>query len=213
MNLRSSGILLILLLTTISYARSQDRAFIVGTMIGFYGIHIQGDISDVYSSTSGTFWGTGGLSFGLNVKRDISDKTYGAFELRYIRKGSLYEFITDYGIPAYESIKLDYIEFPFIIGLKINLPKKFLFLEAGLAYARLMNSKMLVSELNRWDPSSTVDNFKKDDLSCVANLKYPIIKNNKLLIGFRFTYSLMSIHTIYNLYNMDYGVELYYLFN
>jgi len=72
---------------------------------------------------------------------------------------------------------------------------------------------MLVSDFKRWDVTDKLNNFKENDLSWVANIKYPIIKNEKLLIGFHFSYSLMSIHNYYKLYNMDYGVELYYLFN
>lgn len=182
-------------------------------MIGFYGIHIEGDVEQLYSSSNGTFWGTGGFSAGLNVKRNFSKSIYGAFEIRYSKKGGLYEFISSYNTQAYESIKLQYIEFPLLFGAKANLKKRYLLLETGLAYARLINAKMEVSDFNRWDVSEKLDNFKENDLSWVANLKYPIIKSEKLLIGFRFSYSLMSIHNYYKLYNMDYGVELYYLFN
>jgi len=197
----------------VSVTISQNREFIVGGMVGFYGIHIEGDIADMYSDSNGTFWGTGGLSLGLNVKHNFSKSIYGAFEIRYIRKGSLYEFISNVGTQAYESIRLDYIELPLLFGFKINLKKKYLLAETGFAYARLINSRMLVSELNRWDYSEKLNHFKQNDLSWVANIKYPIIKSEKFLLGFRFTYSLLSIHSIYKLYNMDYGVELYYLFN
>jgi len=193
--------------------QSQNKEFIVGGMIGFYGIHIEGDVENLYSSSNGTFWGTGGFSAGFNVKRYFSKNIYGAFELRYIRKGGLYEFVSNVGIQAYESIKLDYIEFPLLFGVKANLKKKYLLIETGLAYARLINSKMLVSDFNRWNVTDKLSNFKENDLSWVANIKYPIIKSEKLLIGFRFSYSLFTIHNYYKLYNMDYGVELYYLFN
>lgn len=182
-------------------------------MLGFYGIHIEGDVEHLYSSSNGTFWGTGGLSAGLNVKRNFSKSIYGAFEIRYSKKGGLYEFVSSYSTQAYESIKLQYIEFPILFGVNANLKKRYLLLETGLAYARLINAKMLVSDFNRWDVSEILDNFKENDLSWVANIKFPIIKSEKLLIGFRFSYSLMSIHNYYKLYNMDYGVEFYYLFN
>jgi len=71
----------------------------------------------------------------------------------------------------------------------------------------------LVSELNEWDVSEKLNNFKQNDFSWLANIKYPVIKSEKLLIGARFSYSLISIHSIYNLHNLDYGIELYYLFN
>lgn len=213
MKLKVCCIVFLILLATAFDVKSQSREFIVGAMIGFYGIHIEGDVEELYSSSNGTFWGTGGLSAGLNVKRYFSKSIYGAFEIRYSKKGGLYEFISSYSTQAYESIKLQYIEFPLLFGVKANLKKRYLLLETGFSYARLINAKMQVSDFKRWDVSEKLDNFKENDLSWVANLKYPIIKNEKLLIGFRFTYSLMSIHNYYKLYNMDYGVELYYLFN
>lgn len=36
-----------------SFVISQNRDFIVGSMIGFYRIHIEGDIKDVYSPSNG----------------------------------------------------------------------------------------------------------------------------------------------------------------
>ncbi len=213
MRFKFGCLLFLTLLASAFSVKSQNHEFIVGALMGFYGIHIEGDVENLYSSSNGTFWGTGGFSAGLNVKRNFSKNIYGAFEIRYIRKGSLYEFISIVGTQAYESIRLDYIEFPLLFGFRINLKKKHLFAETGFAYARLINSKMLVSDFNRWDVSDKLNNFKENDFSWVANLKYPIIKSEKLLLGFRFSYSLISIHNYYKLYNMDYGVEVYYLFN
>ncbi len=194
-------------------AKSQNREFIVGSMVGFYGIHIEGGIKEMYSPSNGTISGTGGLSIGFNVKRNFSKNIYGVFDLRYIRKGSIFEFLNPYGMQAFVSIKLDYIEIPLLIGFKINLKKKYLFTESGFAYGKMISSKMLVSEFYGWDPSSKNNNFKENDFSWVGGLKYPLIKSEKLLLGFRFSYSLSSIHSDYKLYNMDYGIEIYYLFN
>jgi hypothetical protein len=193
--------------------KSQSKEFIVGAALGFYGVHIVGEIEEMYSPTNGNISGTGGFSFGLNVKHAFSKSIYGAFEIRYIQKGSIYRFTTSYGTNAFESIRLNYIEIPLLLGFKINLKKKYLLAETGFAYARLASSKMDVSDLNQWDYSDKLGNFKQNDYSWVANIKYPIIKNNKLLAGFRFSYSLASIHYYYKLRNLDYGVELYYLFN
>lgn len=85
--------------------------------------------------------------------------------------------------------------------------------ETGFAYARMISSKMLVNDLKQWDVSAKLNNFKPNELSWIVNIKYPIIKNEKLLIGVRVSYSLFSIHSVYKLYNFDYGIELYYLFN
>jgi hypothetical protein len=204
---------LLIFLTTGHLANAQDKEFIVGIALGFYGVHITGDIDKMYSSTNGDISGTGGLSFGLNVKHNFSKSIYGAFEIRYSQKGSIYRFTTSYGTNAFERIYLNYIEIPVLCGLKINLKKKSLLAETGFAYARLVSSKMSVSDLNQWDNSNQMAGFKKNVFSWVANLKYPIIKSQKLLAGFRFSYSLASIHSYHKLRNLDYGIELYYLFN
>jgi len=149
-------------------------------MLGFYGIHIVGEIEEMYSPTNGSISGTGGLSFGFNVKHYFSKNFYGAFELRYTRKGSIYSFTSSYGSKAFESIQLNYIEIPFLAGFKINLKKKYLLTETGFAYARMFSSSMSVSDLNKWDYSEKLDNFKQDEISWVGNVKYPIIKNEKL---------------------------------
>jgi len=192
---------------------SQNEEFVVIAALGFYGVHIVDEIEEMYSPTNGNISGTGMLSFGLNVKHAFNKSIYGAFGIRYIQKGSIYRFTTSYGTNAFESIRLNYIEIPVVLGFKINLKKKYLLAETGFAYARLVSSKMDVSDLNQWDCSDKLKNFKQNDYSWVANIKYPIIKSKKLLAGFRFSYSLASIHTYYKLRNLDYGLELYYLFN
>jgi hypothetical protein len=191
--------------------KSQNRDFIVGSLIGFYGIENRGDIQDAYYPLSnGSISGNGGLSYGLNVKHDLSKHIYGAIELRYCRKGSIYTFLSTNGTQSFHAIRLDYIEIPLSIGFKIKMKKKTLFAETGLAYARLFSSRMKIGEIQSAIQES---NYKHDDISWVANLKYPINKSQKLLIGLRFLHSLFSIHQSYKLYNMDYGVEFYYLFN
>jgi hypothetical protein len=196
-----------------SLVRSQDKEFIAGAVIGFYGIHITGEINEMYSSTGGEVTGNGGLSFGVNVKHNITKAIYGALEMRYIHKGSIYGFTTNYGTQAFETIKLYYIELPVSVGLNIKLKKKHLLFETGFAYARLIKARMEVNDLSYWDPTYKTDHFRHNDFSWVANMKYPLIKSEKLLAGVRFSYSLFSVHTIYNLHNLDYGVEIYYLFN
>jgi hypothetical protein len=207
------SILMVYFYSSGSSAHAQNKRFIAGSMVGFYGIHIQGDIREMYSSTNGIIWGTGGYSFGLNVKRYFGNSFYGGLELRYMRKGSLFEFITSHGTQGFESIKLDYIEIPLVAGIVLQLKRKYLLIESGIAYARLFKARMLVNDFNQWDPSPKINQLKKNDFPLVVNLKYPVTHDGKLLLGFRFSYSLSSIHSYYQLYNMNYGVELYYLFN
>lgn len=77
-------IFLFVFVSTNSAIISQNKDFVVGAAIGFYGVHIEGDINEMYSSSNGTFWGHGGLSIALNVKRDFTKNVYGTFELRAI---------------------------------------------------------------------------------------------------------------------------------
>lgn len=205
--------LLFMIFTLNLSVKSQSREFVAGSILGFYGIEMNGEVKELYSPTNGEVTGTGGLSFGFNVKHHFSKTIYGIIELRYSRKGSIYEFISSYGTQAFESIRLDYIEIPLMVGYKIKVKRKHLFTETGLAFARLIYSKMMLSDLNPWDCSSNMNNFKQNDYSFVAMVKYPVIKSEKLLVGFRFSHSLVSIHSFYKLYNMDYGIEVYYLFN
>jgi hypothetical protein len=205
--------ILLFLAATAYHGKTQDRRFIGGAMIGAYGIHNQGEIREMYSPTNGKLWGTGGYSYGINIKRHVSDFLYVALELRHTRKGSLYEFITTYGTQGFESIKLDYVEIPLMLGFPVKVKQKNLLLESGMSYSWLFRSVMSVNDLNYWDTSEKTAHLKKHDLSVILNVKYPVNKNQKLLLGIRFYHSISSIHAIYKLYNMGYGIELYYLFN
>ena len=196
-----------------SGVRSQNKEFIMGSVIGFYGIENTGDIKEMYPQSHGNISGTGGLSAGLNVRHDLSKNIYAALEIRYIRKGSIKTIITNDGSRSWEAIKLDYVEIPFLTGLTISTKKKPLFIETGFAYARLFSPRVSINSLNPWDSSAEQTHFKKNDISWVAGLKFPIIKSRKLLAGLRFSHSLFTIHSFCKLYNMDYGVEFYYLFN
>lgn len=210
--MKYKSFIILLILFTCIYSKAQNKGFTAGASLGFYGIHINGEINKFYSPTHGIYWGTGGLSFGLNVKRNIAKKTYASLELRYSRKGSLYEFITNKATKGFESIRLDYIELPVLVGYKMNLNQKHLFLETGIAFSRLTYSRMEVNNYNWWDTKEKLSYVYKNDVLWIAHIKYPIIKSKKLLLGFRFAHSLKSIHENYKLYHMNYGIEVCYLF-
>ena len=80
---------------------SQSSGFRAGVLFNANGIHIQGQDDTYWSVSSGTVWGTGDLSAGGFVKRNFSDHFYTSLELRYIQKGSLYEFLTDNGLQVF----------------------------------------------------------------------------------------------------------------
>lgn len=142
---------------------------------------------------------------------DTYKKVIGSLELRYIGKGGLYEFINDWGQREFESLKLMYIEMPIIIGFKGTTRKLSYRFETGFGIARMVNSDLLYDELTeRLDTPNAAD-FKKYDLSWIADFKFNINKSKSLFFGLRFEYSILSIHKTYNLHNMIYGVEINYL--
>jgi Outer membrane protein beta-barrel domain len=191
---------------------SQKRGFDAGIFFGLNGIHIEGDNEVLYNSNNGTVWGTLGATAGITVKRDFAKFFYWIFDLRYIRKGSIYEFTNIYGLPDFESIKFDYAELPILVGYKVKLEKRYLYFEMGAAIAKLLNSEKLVSDYSYGRDISLFDQFKDYDYSFIVALKYSFNKKEKVLFDMRVSRSFLSIHEVYKLYNFDYGIGLSYYF-
>jgi len=204
---------LFVLLSTL-HLNAQEHVFRPGILLNFNGIHIEGDNNAYWNNSEGKIWGTGGVSLGGFVTYDTYKKVIGTLELRYIRKGGLYEFNNDWGQRDFESLKLMYIEMPVLIGFKGNTKKLSYRFETGLGIARSINSDLLYDELTERIKTPNAANFKKYDISWIADFKFNINKSNSILLGFRFEYSILSVHNTYNLHNMVYGIELdYLLFN
>lgn len=199
-----------ILITSLVFA--QNKAFDAGIFLGLNGIHIEGQNEVLYNSSDGKIWGAGGISAGLSVKRNFSKSFYWAFNLQYIRKGSVYEFVNTYGRPDFELIKLDYAELPFFIGYRKALKKRFMYLQMGASVAKLLNSKKIISAFNYGRDVSMFDNFKDFDHSVIAAFKISSNRKERLMYGFRVERSFLSIHEVYKLYNFDYGIELSYFF-
>lgn len=192
---------------------AQEHVFRPGIFVNLNGIQIEGDNDIYWDSSYGKIWGTGGISYGAFVTYDRFKKIVGTLELRYIRKGSLYEFTNEFGQRDFENLKLKYLEMPILMGFKSNTRKHEFLIETGIACAMLINPELLYDELTERIKTPNAGDFKKFDLSWIADLKFHIDKNKNLLLGFRFEYSILSVHKFYNLHNMNYGVELnYFLF-
>jgi hypothetical protein len=191
---------------------AQQKGFDAGVFFGLNGIHIEGDNVVLYNSNNGTIWGTLGATAGVAVKRDFAKSFYWTFDLRYIRKGSIYEFSNTQGVQDFEVIKFDYAELPVLVGYNIRLEKRYVYFEMGAAAAKLLNSEKLVSDYSYGQDISLFDQFKDYDYSFIVALKYSFNTKEKSLIGFRVARSFLSIHEIYKLYNFDYGIELSYYF-
>lgn len=209
--LKYFAISLLLILNTDLF--SQDSKFNAGILFNANGIHIQGQDVTYWSGSEGTIWGTGGLSLGGYVKRNFTDHIYASLELRYIRKGSIYEFLTDYGLHAYEVLKLNYIEMPILFGYKIRPNNKYRLFETGIAIAKLFSSDLEINELTQRKGTPESGDFKDIDFSWVGSVKFPLNrkKGNNLLFGLRVVHSILSIHKQYKLYNFDYGIQLDFL--
>jgi len=191
---------------------SQKKGFGAGIFFGLNGVHIEGDNEVLYNSTNGTVWGALGTTAGITVKRDFAKSFYWTFDLRYIRKGSIYEFTNNQGVQDFESIKLDYAELPVLIGYNVRLEKRYLYFEMGAAIAKLINSEKLVSDYSYGKDISLFNQFKDYDYSFIVALKYSFNKKEKLLFDMRVSRSFISIHEVYKLYNFDYGIGLSYYF-
>jgi hypothetical protein len=100
---------------------------------------------------------------------------------------------------------------PVLLGFNGKNKKRNYLIETGFACGMLINSELLFDELTERNETPIAAGFKKFDLSLIADLKFHLGKSNSLLLGFRFEYSILSIHKTYNLHNMNYGVELNYL--
>lgn len=207
-------ILILFILTVYIQTQAQEHVFRPGIIINFNGIHIEGDNDLFWDNTDGSIFGGGGVSFGAFVTYDSFKKLIGTLEIRYIRKGSIYDFKNSFGQRDFEELKLHYIEMPLLIGINGKIKNAETVLETGFGFSRLINSKILFDDLTERSRTPSTLGFKKYDISWIADLKFRIGKNKSFLLGGRFEYSIFSIHNYYNLHNMNYGIELnYYLFN
>jgi hypothetical protein len=191
---------------------AQKKGFDASIFLGFNGIHIEGDNQVLYNSSYGTIWGTVGISAGLSIKKYFHKNYYWTFEMRYIRKGSIYEFTNIQGVRDFESIKLDYAELPVLLAYKTSVGKRYLYIELGAAVAKLLNSQKIVSDYSYGQDISLFDMFRDYDYSAIGSLKFSTNRKEKVLFGVRVSRSFRSIHEVYKLYNFDYGIEISYSF-
>lgn len=194
---------------------AQQDNFIGGVLLNFNGIEFKGNSAQYWTSTNGTIWGALGVSAGLFVKREFTKKIYSILELRYINKGSIYEFTSQYGTPAFETLFLNYVEIPVLLGYKNKINKRTYYFESGFAYAKMISSNLHANELLSRTGTPNADKFESRDISWIGSFKFPLTKkwNEKLLFGLRVSHSIFSIHKYYKIYNFDYGIEFYYVFH
>ena len=193
----------------------QPNYFIGGIFFSANGMHIVGDDDAFWQNSNGKIWGGGGLSTGLSVKHYLGKKYYLNLELRYIQKGSVYEYLNQYASQSFELLRLNYMELPVSIGYKLKTDKNDYFIETGFAYAKLFLSKVKMNEFAYRTGITNAESFKNYDISWFSSFKFPLNKkgNQNLLFGLRFSHSLFTIHEYYKLKNMVYGLQIDYMLN
>lgn len=204
--------LLFCLLPYLAY--TQQREFIAGVFFNANGIEIVGENDIFWQSVNGKIWGGGGVSAGMEVKMPLKKRLDLGIEIRYIQKGSTYEYINQFGMQSYEVLRLNYIEIPIMLGYTFYVNKKDYTFSTGPGFARRFSSKMKIDEFMQRNNGTDVDSFKYFDFSWISSFSFPLNRKGKrnLLFGMRYSYSLLSIHENYKLRNMVYGIQLNYLF-
>jgi hypothetical protein len=195
---------------------AQQNRFIGGVLFDLNGIGLLGNTGQYWnSSTENDGVGHGGISCGVFVKREFSEKVYSTFELRYSTKGSYYGYVGPNGTQGSESLYLNYFEFPLLIGLKLRSPKKTYYFETGFEFSKLYNSRIEANEEFPREGTPNTNDFKSNDLSWIGSFKFPLIRKwqENFLVGIRLTHSIVPIHKEVRIYNFEYGIEFNYLFD
>jgi hypothetical protein len=195
------------------YTDAQNTEFIAGLLVNINGISFVGKTAQFWNASDGTIWGGLGGSVGVSVQRDLTKKLYPKFELRYSKKGSIYEYLNQYSTQSNEVLFMNYIDIPVLIGYKFRANKKQYFLESGVSFAKQISSNIEFDELNSRTGTPNAENFKNIDISWTGCLKFVLNKkgNENLLFGLRIDHSLIPIHHYYKIYHFDYGIEINYL--
>jgi hypothetical protein len=196
--------------------RSED----FGIFITAHGTEISAPNNIFPKSRNGTILNGG---FGISFKRRIKRNDFLKVELSFIQKGSFYSFNqSNYRT----TIRLNYLEFPFLWSHGFYSRKKTFFIETGLAFSQLILSSRQINIYAGQSPDPNAQNFKNIDIPWITSIKAPLNSKgkNNLEIGFRFSYSPLSIHRTYKtqsiamfkddgMHNMTYGIQLEYKFN
>ena len=208
--------ILAILFCTLSIASfGQKNYFVGGLFFNANGMHMVGNADQYWQNSNGTVWGGGGISGGAYVKRDIGKDGYLSFEMRFIQKGSVYEYIAPNGAHSTEGIRLHYLELPLSIGYYMGSSSNYILLESGFACAKLISANDNAEKLVQRAGLTNEESFKDYDISWINMIKFPLNRKGRdnFLFGFRFSYSFLSVHKYYKLRNMVFGLQLDYLFN
>jgi len=161
--------------------KSYSQSFKGGINIGFVASQVDGDGLGGYNKP--------GFNVGLICDYLMNEKSYLTMGINYIQKGS--RKISNPEIPGdrHYILRLNYIEVPFLYGLKFPIKIKYLiFLEGGLTFGYLIKAMEDVDRSGFIEPQPP---FKKYDLPARFGINYVI--KDKLFLKFYFSYSLLPI--------------------
>ncbi len=171
------AVLSILIIGVFVQVKAQQDRFIGGLIFDLNGIGLVGNTGQYWnSSTDNDGVGHGGISCGAFAKREFTNKIYTNFEIRYSTKGSYYSFVNSYGSKSSESLYLNYVELPILFGYKYKPREKTYFMEFGIEYSKLVKSKIEANDMFHRIYTPDTKNFKSNDFSYTASLKFPLIK-------------------------------------
>jgi len=154
-----------------------SQEFKGGLSLGVSATQVDGEAQAGYNKL--------GFIFGGLVRRDINKKFGGQFELKYIDKGSHKSDHPDAGDYIRWTIKLRYLEMPFLLTYTL---KDLYTFEAGLCVAYLI-------KFNYDDGSGNVNSsivpYRRFDYSSMLGFKYKI--SDHFSASVRYSYSVISI--------------------
>jgi len=169
----------VLLLSCCSHLYGQDAdktvmRFRGGLVAGLNASQVDGDDYAGYHKL--------GLNAGFLSQVPLSKKFFMSVEILYAQKGAKSK--TFQGYPTAYQLNLHYAEVPILINFQEKSAVNF---GLGVSYGRLVKSKEFVDELEQ----PTSDDFKRNDISAIANGTYLISDHFQLNV--RFAYSIVPI--------------------
>lgn len=171
-------ILIILLFSAFSFYVAPAQSFKGGLLAGLATSQVDGDTHSGYNRA--------GLIAGGYVGLNISKKLSGQMEMRFIQKGSYKKQNPDAGDYTVYSLRLNYVEMPFLIKYQYKYKLTF---EAGLGFGYLASHKE--GNENGPFPDYAQIPFHKFELNYQIGGYYQLFKN--LSVNVRYLYSLLPI--------------------
>ena len=208
-NLFLSAIFLTIILFPFQGSLAQNKKFDAGIFFNINANTISREDNNLVQAPAGSGF-AGGTSLGISAKSMLNTHLHGHFDLRYIGKRSQYNLAQGRGL-----LKLNYIEIPVLIGYSFLPDNANIILESGFAIAKLVLSEASISTLVGSVGEENINrDFKDTDISWIAIVKRSIVSKNpnKAFIGFRFEHSIIKAHENASLYNVNWGLQLEYVF-